>query len=95
DGPYTYLLHPSYTGLMMTGLPYVFYLAHEGYWNAVIEPLMLIPIPEPLLVIGGVLLSAGLAAYRVRGEEEMLSQHFGSEWKEYASRRWRFIPLVI
>lgn len=32
--------------------------------------------------------------YRVEAEEEMLKQHFGRDWDEYASKRWRFIPFL-
>ncbi|KAF9920797.1 hypothetical protein FBU30_009273 [Linnemannia zychae] len=95
DGPYKYLLHPSYTGLLLTGISYIFTLAYEGYWTDVFKPLMPLPVPGLLLTIGGMLICYGMTVYRVQGEEKMLSQHFGSEWKAYASKRWRFIPFVI
>ncbi|KAF8925108.1 hypothetical protein BGZ52_007321 [Haplosporangium bisporale] len=31
---------------------------------------------------------------RVVTEEKMLKQHFGRDWDEYASKRWRFIPFL-
>lgn len=31
---------------------------------------------------------------RYEKEERMLRDHFGKEWDEYASKRWRFIPFV-
>ncbi|KAG0092689.1 hypothetical protein BGZ93_011379 [Podila epicladia] len=31
---------------------------------------------------------------RVEAEEEMLKEHFGRDWDEYASKRWRFIPFL-
>ncbi|KAF9320633.1 hypothetical protein BG003_005382 [Podila horticola] len=31
---------------------------------------------------------------RVEVEEKMLKQHFGRDWDEYASKRWRFIPFL-
>jgi protein-S-isoprenylcysteine O-methyltransferase Ste14 len=31
---------------------------------------------------------------RMKGEEVMLSEHFGKEWDEYASKRWRLIPFL-
>jgi len=31
---------------------------------------------------------------RYKKEERMLQEHFGEEWDEYASERWRFIPYV-
>ncbi|KAG0347084.1 hypothetical protein BG004_000144 [Podila humilis] len=95
DGPYRYLLHPSYSGLILTVIPYIFSMANEGYWTYLIKPLMLIPIPGSVLTIGGLILCYGLTVFRVQGEEKMLLQHFGSEWKDYASKRWRFIPFVL
>ncbi|KAG0288745.1 hypothetical protein BGZ96_007501 [Linnemannia gamsii] len=95
DGPYKYLLHPSYTALMLTGIPYIFSLAYEGYWTSVVKPLMPVPVPGLLITLGGLVVCYGLTFYRVQGEEKMLSQHFGSEWKTYASQRWRFIPFIL
>ncbi|KAG0207174.1 hypothetical protein BGX28_001512 [Mortierella sp. GBA30] len=95
DGPYRLLLHPSYTGLVLTGIPYIFSMAYEGYWTNIIKPLMPIPVPGAALAAGGLLLCYGLMVFRVQGEERMLAQHFGSEWKQYASQRWRFIPFVL
>ncbi|KAG0301498.1 hypothetical protein BGZ98_008292 [Dissophora globulifera] len=56
----------------------------------------------PLLGIpGGILLAfihAGVTMrwimIRVEKEEEMLKEYFEKEWDAYASKRWRFIPLV-
>ncbi|KAF9349296.1 hypothetical protein BGX26_012378 [Mortierella sp. AD094] len=95
DGPYRLLLHPSYTGLALTGITYIFSMAYEGYWTRIIKPYMLIPIPGSLLTAIGIMISVGLTVYRVRGEEKMLEQHFGSEWTQHASQRWRFIPYVF
>ncbi|KAG0017845.1 hypothetical protein BGZ80_007855 [Entomortierella chlamydospora] len=95
DGPYRLLLHPSYTALMLVGTTYLFSLANEGFWTKIIKPYMLIPVPGSVLVAIGIMTAISLAMYRVRGEEKMLEQHFGSEWKQHASQRWRFIPYVI
>ncbi|KAF9311502.1 hypothetical protein BG003_007337 [Podila horticola] len=31
---------------------------------------------------------------RIAGEEKMLKEHFRKEWDVYASKRWRWIPLI-
>lgn len=80
---------------MLTGIPYIFSMAYQGYWPNIIKPMMLIPIPGSVLTVGGLLLCYGLLTYRVRGEEKMLAQHFGSEWRQYASQRWRYIPFIL
>ncbi|KAF9314658.1 hypothetical protein BG003_003952 [Podila horticola] len=95
DGPYKYLLHPSYTALILTGVPYIYSIAYQGYWTYLIKPLMIVPIPGSVLTLGGLILAYGLTVFRVQGEEKMLYQHFGSEWEEYAAKRWRFIPFVL
>ncbi|KAF8928986.1 hypothetical protein EDD21DRAFT_369082 [Dissophora ornata] len=59
-------------------------------------------IPSSFMGIGGGTWLAAIYAYmwismlsiRVKNEERMLKEHFGREWDEYASKRWRFIPLV-
>jgi protein-S-isoprenylcysteine O-methyltransferase Ste14 len=80
---------------MLTGIPYIFSLAYQGYWTYLIKPYMLVPVPGSLLAVIGLTISYGLCHFRVQGEEKMLLQHFGSEWKQHASTRWRFIPFVI
>ncbi|KAG0359535.1 hypothetical protein BC939DRAFT_249741 [Gamsiella multidivaricata] len=95
DGPYRYLLHPSYTGLMLTGILYLFSLANEGYWTKIIKPYIPVPVPGSAVTVAGLLICYALTVFRVQGEEKMLSQHFGSEWTRYASERWRFIPYVL
>jgi len=80
---------------MLTGIPYIFSMAYQGYWTNVIKPLMVVPIPGSVLTVGGLLLCYSLLTFRVHGEEKMLAQHFGSEWQQYASQRWRYIPFVL
>jgi len=79
----------------MTGISYIFLMGDGGFWTYLVKPLMPIPIPGALLTLGGLLLSVGLTTFRVQGEEAMLEQHFGKEFKDYASTRWRFVPYVI
>ncbi|KAF9165235.1 hypothetical protein DFQ26_000393 [Actinomortierella ambigua] len=100
DGPYKYLLHPSYTGLMMTGMTYLAFLVYQGYWDAIARPILdilpiHIPMPGELVTLGFLVACIGLTIYRVRGEEQMLKDHFKSEFTAYASKRWRFIPFVV
>ncbi|KAF9928425.1 hypothetical protein BGZ65_006290 [Modicella reniformis] len=81
--------------LMLAGIPYAFSMAYKGYWTFLIKPYMVIPIPGSVLMIMGLIICYGVMALRVQGEEKMLSQHFGSEWKQHVSTRWRFIPFVL
>ncbi|KAF9357164.1 hypothetical protein BGX26_004133 [Mortierella sp. AD094] len=61
-----------------------------------------ISIPHSLFGVGGgnwlvvavALMLFKIVAVRVKNEEAMLKEHFGTEWELYASKRWLFIPLV-
>ncbi|KAI1299055.1 hypothetical protein EDD11_006569 [Mortierella claussenii] len=59
-------------------------------------------VPSKVLgVPGGVLVTAyytylmmSLVTRRVTNEETMLKKHFGKTWDAFASKRWRFFPLI-
>jgi protein-S-isoprenylcysteine O-methyltransferase Ste14 len=38
---------------------------------------------------------AALLLYRIRAEEAMMRQEFGSEWESYAKRSWRMVPWMF
>ncbi|KAF9207516.1 hypothetical protein BGZ49_000254 [Haplosporangium sp. Z 27] len=94
-GPYRLLIHPSYTAVIISGTPYLITLSIDGFWTYVIKPYVPIPVPDSFVVASIVIASLIPMIIRVRSEEKMLEQHFGSEWKEHVSQRWRFIPYVI
>ncbi|KAG0349142.1 hypothetical protein BG004_001566 [Podila humilis] len=61
--------------------------------NVTIAPLLGINISH-WIMMASVIIHFAIISARVRVEEKMLQQHFGHEWDEYASKRWRFIPLI-
>jgi protein-S-isoprenylcysteine O-methyltransferase Ste14 len=69
-------------------------LFHEGIWDFVIYPLTGIRLPGIVAFAFLVAFFGGFVARRVHYEEAMLSKHFGKEWTEFASTRWRIIPYV-
>lgn len=75
DGPYRYLRHPRYLGILlfMAGISLVF-----RSWLA------LILVAALTLVL----------VWRIRDEEALMRQEFGSEWEMHAQRSWRIIPFV-
>ncbi|KAJ3160340.1 hypothetical protein HDU86_000674 [Geranomyces michiganensis] len=77
-GPYTFLLHPSYTGMALTVVGYVLFHFSLPLW----------------ILAGGAAIGAGGLVVRILDEEEMLKAHFGSKWTAHASKRWRVIPFV-
>jgi protein-S-isoprenylcysteine O-methyltransferase Ste14 len=46
------------------------------------------------VTVAGTALTIRMIMRRVVTEEKMLKQHFGRDWDEYASKRWRFIPFL-
>ncbi|KAF9579752.1 hypothetical protein BGW38_003865 [Lunasporangiospora selenospora] len=94
DGPYKYLIHPSYTGLYISLASFLVTLTYDGLWPTFIKPRLPVPVSGLLLLLVHLVFYFGLLFLRIQKEEKMLSQHFGSEWDEYVSRRWRMIPFV-
>ncbi|KAK5797277.1 hypothetical protein F5H01DRAFT_315070 [Linnemannia elongata] len=106
-GPYRLLLHPSYTGAVFNATAVYMVLWYKGLWDVAayylarsigysagfftmpfgIDMGMLLP------VLFGVFM-AQMFLRRYKKEEMMLREHFGKEWDEYASKRWRFVPFI-
>lgn len=86
------MIHPSYTGIVLSALSFYSALS-DGYW-----PLFktLIPFTVPGWVVAalGTCLVLRMFATRARNEEVVMAAHFGAEWDEYVSARWRFVPFL-
>lgn len=93
-GPYRYLLHPSYTGLITIFLTYMAGVGYEGLWAYFIKPRLPIPFPGALVALALVWHQAAVFGNRVEEEEAMMQQTFGQEWTDHAATRWRFVPLI-
>ncbi|ANA41733.1 hypothetical protein A2G06_16455 (plasmid) [Geobacter anodireducens] len=75
-GPYRYVRHPSYTGLLLTFLGLA---VLTNNWIG----LIVLTVPVFFAV-----------SYRIRVEESVMSDEFGSDYAEYCSRTKKLIPLV-
>jgi protein-S-isoprenylcysteine O-methyltransferase Ste14 len=75
EGPYRYLRHPRYLGIILftTGISLVF-----RSWLA----LLLVATLTLVLI------------WRIRGEEALMRQQFGTDWETYSQKSWRLIPFV-
>ncbi|KAG0038541.1 hypothetical protein BGZ82_011659 [Podila clonocystis] len=93
-GPYRYLLHPSYTGLITSFLTYVAIVGHDGLWTYLIQPRLPIPIPGTLVALTVLWYQMAVFFNRAAVEEAMLAQVFGQEWADHAATRWRLVPLI-
>ncbi|KAI9232939.1 MAG: hypothetical protein BYD32DRAFT_347699, partial [Podila humilis] len=93
-GPYKYLCHPAYTGYTLGGICYHMLVFYEGLWDAIIYPRIGVHLPAYVaLAIFGTYFGL-FSARRIHFEEVMLSDHFGKEWLEFASKRWKIVPFV-
>lgn len=77
-GPYRYLMHPSYTALLMVQIGIVVY-AGCRCWRLL------------ALMLSGALFAV---LTRIGGEEAALRAEFGQQYDDFAAVRWRLIPLV-
>ncbi|RHZ77174.1 hypothetical protein Glove_184g143 [Diversispora epigaea] len=106
-GPYRYLIHPSYTG-MLFHWPFVVYFAFQFAQFVKFYKLSFSPItysilsflissclPSSIIFKILVLFTILTILNRMRNEEAMLKNHFGKEWDEYVKTRWRLIPYLI
>jgi protein-S-isoprenylcysteine O-methyltransferase Ste14 len=75
DGPYRYMRHPRYLGIILftTGISLVF-----RSWLA-------------LLLVAALTL---VLIWRIRQEEALMHQEFGTDWDSYCRKSWRLIPFV-
>ncbi|KAF9925542.1 hypothetical protein BGZ65_007681 [Modicella reniformis] len=114
-GPYKYLLHPSYTGLVGCCISVWTLLWHQGLFDVLSAFLSHIAIPLSVPhhhammtktgyafgISGGIWVAMLMTSIimtqfitRIKEEEVMLKEHFGTEWDQHASKRWRLIPFV-
>lgn len=85
EGPYEYLVHPSYTGQLVTLYGAVLY--YSGF-DSIIGYLALGVVAY--LIVHNV----SSLPTRMKVEEDAMSKKFGDEYKTYLSKRWKLIPYV-
>ncbi|CAI2163227.1 969_t:CDS:2 [Funneliformis geosporum] len=94
-GPYTLLIHPSYTGafLTMSNVSLMFYQLHYYiplYFSNNVRWILSLYLPTLLSFLG-----IYFSITRVILEEQMMRNNFGKEWDEYVSQRKRFVPYIF
>jgi protein-S-isoprenylcysteine O-methyltransferase Ste14 len=94
-GPYRYLMHPSYTGLLIATAAY----GQFGMGPAakvVLQGLFGFGLDWSTTTMNAVsvILGTGMLVGRLRREESMLEEAFGDAYKQFASTRWRLIPFL-
>ncbi|KAF9326654.1 hypothetical protein BG006_009939 [Podila minutissima] len=88
-GPYRYLVHPSYIGVLLCMMAFQGALFDQHWvWIQALVPFVDLPWWS-----GAVLYSWFLSRIfttRARNEDALMAAHFGEEWDEYVKERWRF-----
>lgn len=97
SGPYAYVRHPAYTGLLLMCLGWVCYHLAPGSWLH--ESSILESLPGLFLVSiylgGGLLFMLIVTLGRMWKEEGMLQVTFEKEWEEWAEKvPCRLIPGI-
>ncbi|TFK50818.1 ICMT-domain-containing protein, partial [Heliocybe sulcata] len=97
DGPYRFVRHPSYTGLLMLVLG--FHLCFFTPGSFIFECGYLDSDHAKMASAVWVLLTAGIcfgATIRMRKEDRLLHEHFGEQWERWAKDvPYRLVPCVI
>lgn len=97
-GVYSYIQHPSYSGLLLAVVPHALLFAR---WDGAIG--MLIPHAIHAMLMGygyvvyavGFLVTGYMLAVRIRDEEAMLKETFGKKWVAWNKSTARLIPGVL
>lgn len=78
-GPYSYLMHPSYTGALFGHVGSCWFLGFR-------KPFLVFLFAASFLYV---------LRLRIINEERILREHFGNNaWSRYANPRYRLIPLI-
>lgn len=80
EGPYRYLVHPSYGGLMVAQMTSIWLLFRLNFLG------LLICFVVSLTVYW---------IFRMKGEEQALREKFGKEFDDYVKERYRIIPFIF
>ncbi|KAG0230105.1 hypothetical protein BGW41_002603 [Actinomortierella wolfii] len=94
-GPYAYIRHPSYSGMLLTGMPWTVFMLYQGPYDVLVLPYTHVPMTLAMALMGGILYFGGFLAVRVTSEEKMLQAHFGAAWDDFARTRYRLVPFIF
>lgn len=100
SGVYTYIRHPSYTGLLIVLLAYYSLLIRPhgvlSCWAGVLGEEMVGEghYAYVLPVVGFSVFISMFIVWRVKEEEEMMEREFGEKWRRYRAGTKKFVPFV-
>lgn len=97
-GPYSFVRHPSYTAAILAMFGAMMCHATPGSW--IMECSGLLPPYWARLIIVVCCILSSVTGYlvvapRLKEEDQMLHNHFGSEWEDWAKKvTYRLVPGV-
>ena len=95
-GPYAFVRHPAYTGLLMTIWGEAVVQFSTGSWfvehgcsQHIMGKIYIVVLTAPVLLV------TYLCTMRCRSEDRILREQFGKEWDTWAYRtRYRLVPFI-
>jgi len=96
-GPYSYVRHPSYTGMLLVTIGTVLYQLSHGSWLYETGWLEVISVKFFVVVwLAYIACVPGMMFYRVFTEDQVLRGEFPAEWEAWAKKTpYRIIPFVF
>lgn len=91
EGPYQWLIHPGYSGILLVALGFIMFVAtNTGTTSTKLTFSVRVSFALVLFAI-----AIGILQKRLDDEELMLVNHFGQAWIDHASTRWRLVPFIF
>jgi len=105
DGPYGFVRHPGYTGLLLVCTGYAAFLLIPGtvgreclwaFGGGSMTPSNILWLLYPMLLIPWYIDTLVFLIRRSWEEDALMKKMFGKEWEEWRGRvRWRVLPGVL
>lgn len=92
-GPYRYIRHPSYTGLILAVLGYSLFTVKVA--NFITIMLNLKDFMSLILMLFPTLVVSAFVIHRIPREEEMLLREFKNNWIQYSKNTRKLIPFIF
>ncbi|KAF8967267.1 hypothetical protein BDZ97DRAFT_1804166 [Flammula alnicola] len=87
-GPYAYVRHPSYTGMLMANIGWLLWNSAEGSWvrECGIWSTTAGKIALIAYTVIGILPTSAVTLSRMSKEDEALQKQFGAQWDDWAKK---------
>lgn len=93
NGPYRYIRHPSYTGLILAVFGYSLFTFKVVY--TVTQMLHVSDFIAQAIMLFPTIFGTALIIHRIPREEDMLLKEFKDNWMKYSKKTWKLIPFIF